>query len=50
MSNFYSLLHACAVLVDWQSEDNNDRPPSSLGYLGAADYVRKCTLVLQTDD
>ncbi len=50
INSFYSLLHAQVVIGDWKDEYNHHRRHSSLGYLPPAEYARKCTHQMETDD
>ena len=50
INSFYSLLHAQVIIGDWKDEYNHHRRHSSLGYLPPAEYARKCTHQMETDD
>ena len=50
INSSYSLLHAHIVSGDWKNECNHHHRHSSLGYLPPAEYARKCTHQMETDD
>ncbi len=50
INSFYSLLHARVVISDWKTEYNHHRRHSSLGYTAPAEYARRCTHRIETDD
>jgi transposase InsO family protein len=50
INSFYSLLDAQVVISDRKIEYKTLRRHSALGYLAPADYARRCTHEMETDE